>query len=63
VTCRWWSGGIVPDADAQRLRELGVAAVFTPKDFSLTAVLATVVGVVRDAHGLAPLPPTVSTAG
>jgi (2R)-ethylmalonyl-CoA mutase len=49
-------GGIVPDADAQRLRELGVAAVFTPKDFSLTAVLRTVVGVVRDAHGLAPLP-------
>ena len=29
-------GGIIPDSDARRLGELGVAAVFTPKDFSLT---------------------------
>jgi (2R)-ethylmalonyl-CoA mutase len=57
-------GGIVPDGDAQRLREMGVAAVFTPKDFSLTTVLRSVVSVVRDAHGLAPLPPlAASTPG
>src|SRR4026209_2207079 len=29
-------GGIIPDADAPALREAGVAAVYTPKDFELT---------------------------
>jgi (2R)-ethylmalonyl-CoA mutase len=48
-------GGIIPDSDAARLRELGVAAVFTPKDFELTTILRSVVDVVRAAHGLAPL--------
>ncbi len=33
-------GGIIPSADAERLRALGVAAVFTPKDFDLAAILA-----------------------
>jgi (2R)-ethylmalonyl-CoA mutase len=45
-------GGIIPDADAARLREQGVAAVFTPKDFDLTEVMDRVVDVVRAAHGL-----------
>jgi ethylmalonyl-CoA mutase len=45
-------GGIVPDADAARLRELGVARVFTPKDFQLTGVLDQVVEAIREAHGL-----------
>ncbi|MCV2488777.1 methylmalonyl-CoA mutase family protein [Geodermatophilus sp. YIM 151500] len=45
-------GGIVPDADARRLRELGVARVFTPKDFALTEIMGQVVDVVREAHGL-----------
>jgi (2R)-ethylmalonyl-CoA mutase len=45
-------GGIVPDADAARLRELGVARVFTPKDFQLTSVLDQVVDAIREAHGL-----------
>jgi (2R)-ethylmalonyl-CoA mutase len=45
-------GGIVPDADAVRLRELGVARVFTPKDFQLTQVLDQVVDAIREAHGL-----------
>ena len=48
-------GGIIPDADAARLREMGVARVFTPKDFALTDVLGEVVAVVREAHGLPPL--------
>eukprot|EP01031_Cornospumella_fuschlensis_P016944 gene16944-20719_t len=26
-------GGIIPDSDGRRLKELGVAAVYTPKDF------------------------------
>jgi (2R)-ethylmalonyl-CoA mutase len=45
-------GGIVPDADAARLRDLGVARVFTPKDFQLTGVLDQVVDAIREAHGL-----------
>jgi (2R)-ethylmalonyl-CoA mutase len=48
-------GGIIPDGDARRLREQGVARVFTPKDFELTEILRQVVDVVREAHGLAPL--------
>ncbi len=45
-------GGIIPEADAARLREQGVAAVFTPKDYDLTAVMDDIVDVVRQAHGL-----------
>ena len=32
-------GGIVPDEDAAQLRALGVAAVYTPKDYSLGAIM------------------------
>lgn len=46
-------GGIVPDGDARRLRDLGVARVFTPKDFGITDIMAEVVAVVREANGLA----------
>jgi (2R)-ethylmalonyl-CoA mutase len=45
-------GGIIPDSDAKRLTELGVAAVFTPKDFSLTDAMAGIVSAIRKAHGL-----------
>ena len=45
-------GGIIPGADAEVLLAQGVAAVFTPKDFSLTAIMARVVDVIRAAHGL-----------
>ncbi|MBB3085925.1 protein meaA [Geodermatophilus sabuli] len=45
-------GGIVPDSDARRLREQGVARVFTPKDFGLTEIMSQVVDVVRAANGL-----------
>jgi len=45
-------GGIIPDSDGRRLRELGVAAVFTPKDFSLTESMAGIVAAIRKAHGL-----------
>ncbi len=45
-------GGIVPPSDATRLTELGVAAVFTPKDFGLTEIMAGIVRVIRQAHGL-----------
>jgi (2R)-ethylmalonyl-CoA mutase len=45
-------GGIVPDADARKLREQGVARVFTPKDFALTDIMGQIVDVIREAHGL-----------
>jgi (2R)-ethylmalonyl-CoA mutase len=45
-------GGIVPDGDARRLRELGVARVFTPKDFGITDIMAEVVAVIREANQL-----------
>ena len=45
-------GGIIPEADAARLVELGVAAVFTPKDFGLTDIMARFVDVIRAARGL-----------
>jgi (2R)-ethylmalonyl-CoA mutase len=47
-------GGIIPDNDAARLLELGVAKVFTPKDYELTDIMREIVGVVRAANGLAP---------
>jgi (2R)-ethylmalonyl-CoA mutase len=45
-------GGIIPDSDGRRLRELGVAAVYTPKDFGLTEIMDGIVDVIRQAHGL-----------
>jgi ethylmalonyl-CoA mutase len=45
-------GGIVPFADARALEGLGVAAVFTPKDFGLTEIIRRVVEVIRTTHGL-----------
>ncbi|GAA0633102.1 protein meaA [Sporichthya brevicatena] len=48
-------GGIVPDGDARALREAGVAAVFTPKDYGLTEIMARIVDVIRAANGLDPL--------
>jgi (2R)-ethylmalonyl-CoA mutase len=49
-------GGIIPDADADYLREQGVAAVFTPKDYDATAIMGAVLDEVRAARGLAPAP-------
>jgi (2R)-ethylmalonyl-CoA mutase len=45
-------GGIVPPADARALEGIGVAAVFTPKDFGLTEIVRRIVEVIRAAHGL-----------
>jgi ethylmalonyl-CoA mutase len=45
-------GGIIPPDDAATLRERGVAAVFTPKDFRLTEMMDEIVTLVRAAQGL-----------
>ena len=45
-------GGIIPDADARRLIDAGVAAVYTPKDFGLTEIMGGIVDAIRDANDL-----------
>ncbi len=45
-------GGIIPDSDARALRALGVAAVFTPKDFGLNDIMGEFVAIVRRSRGL-----------
>jgi (2R)-ethylmalonyl-CoA mutase len=44
-------GGIIPEADVGTLRAAGVAAVYTPKDFDLTAIMRDVVALVAREHG------------
>ena len=46
-------GGIIPDADARALKDAGVAAVYTPKDYSFTRSLADIVALVAARNGLA----------
>jgi ethylmalonyl-CoA mutase len=46
-------GGIIPDSDARKLIDAGVAAVYTPKDFGLTEIMSGIVDAIREAHDLA----------
>jgi len=39
-------GGIIPDEDARQLKAMGVAAVYTPKDFQLNDIMREVVQIV-----------------
>ncbi len=36
-------GGIIPEDDARRLRDMGVARVYTPKDFELNTIMMDIV--------------------
>jgi (2R)-ethylmalonyl-CoA mutase len=36
-------GGIIPDEDAEKLLKMGVARVYTPKDFELNTIMADIV--------------------
>jgi ethylmalonyl-CoA mutase len=45
-------GGIIPEADAATLREGGVAAVYTPKDWDLNRMISDIVAVVSERHGV-----------
>lgn len=44
-------GGIIPEDDAARLRQAGVARVYTPKDFEMVKILSDMVDVAEAAHG------------
>jgi (2R)-ethylmalonyl-CoA mutase len=43
-------GGIIPDADAERLRQEGIAAVYTPKDFELDNIMSDLIDLVDRQH-------------
>jgi (2R)-ethylmalonyl-CoA mutase len=42
-------GGIIPPEDANALKDAGVAAVYTPKDFELNRIMSDLVRIVEDA--------------
>ncbi len=41
-------GGIIPAADAAKLREAGVAGVYTPKDFDVNRIMGEIVDIVGE---------------
>jgi (2R)-ethylmalonyl-CoA mutase len=44
------AGGIIPEDDAARLLDLGVARIYTPKDFELNRIMADIVKLVDPTH-------------
>jgi (2R)-ethylmalonyl-CoA mutase len=44
-------GGIIPLADAERLREAGIAGVYTPKDFDVNRIMSEIVTLVGERAG------------
>ncbi len=40
-------GGIIPDEDARELEKMGVAGVYTPKNFELSTIMADIVGFIE----------------
>jgi (2R)-ethylmalonyl-CoA mutase len=44
-------GGIIPPADADTLKKIGVHAVYTPKDFELNRIMAEMVRIVETSAG------------
>ncbi|HEY0345037.1 MAG TPA: protein meaA, partial [Solirubrobacteraceae bacterium] len=45
-------GGIIPEADVAPLKEAGVAAVYTPKDFDLTRIMRDITALVAERNGV-----------
>ena len=45
-------GGIIPEPDAAALRQAGVAAVYTPKDWDLNAMMRDIIALVGVRHGV-----------
>jgi (2R)-ethylmalonyl-CoA mutase len=45
-------GGIIPEQDAAPLRQAGVAAVYTPKDFDITRIVRDIVEIVAERNGV-----------
>ncbi|XAY04935.1 Ethylmalonyl-CoA mutase [Paraconexibacter sp. AEG42_29] len=51
-------GGIIPEADEQPLKDAGVTAVYTPKDFDMRRIMRDIVALVAEHNGIpaAPVP-------
>jgi ethylmalonyl-CoA mutase len=45
-------GGIIPEADAAKLREAGVDRVYTPKDFEISRIMGDIVDLVAERNGV-----------
>ncbi len=45
-------GGIIPEQDVEPLKQAGVAAVYTPKDFDITRIVRDIVEIVGERHGV-----------
>jgi ethylmalonyl-CoA mutase len=45
-------GGIIPESDEAVLRDAGVAAVYTPKDWDLNRMIADIIALVGERHGV-----------
>ena len=45
-------GGIIPDADAESLRQAGIAAVYTPKDWNLNGMMREIIALVAERNGV-----------
>jgi len=50
------AGGIIPEADAAKLREAGIARVYTPKDFEISRIMGDIVDLVAERNGVAAAP-------
>jgi len=45
-------GGIIPQDDAAAMRQAGVAAVYTPKDWNLNGMMRDIIELVAERHGV-----------
>jgi len=45
-------GGIIPQDDAAAMREAGIAAVYTPKDWNLNGMMRDIIALVAERHGV-----------
>ena len=45
-------GGIIPEEDAEKLKQQGIAAIYTPKDVDMNAIMADILNIIRQRNGL-----------
>jgi (2R)-ethylmalonyl-CoA mutase len=45
-------GGIIPEDDAELLQQRGIAAIYTPKNVDMNAIMADMLNIIRCCNGL-----------
>jgi (2R)-ethylmalonyl-CoA mutase len=45
-------GGIIPEDDAAQLKQRGIAAIYTPKNVDMNAIMADMLNIIRQKNGL-----------